>query len=301
MSAVIDDTRAVSAPPAPARPGAAAVRERGWWHAHRFLILRRASQLGILALFLLGPLAGVWVVKGNLSSSLTLGVLPLTDPFLLAQMLAARHLPEMSALIGAAIVLVFYGVLAGRTFCSWVCPMNMVTDAAAWLRHRFNLGAGRAPKAALRHWLLGAVLVAAALTGSMAWEAINPVSMAQRAVIFGGSFAWGIVAAVFLFDLLVAKHGWCGHVCPVGASYALIGSKPLLRVAATHSARCDDCGDCYAVCPEPQVIVMPLKGKAGHGPVVSDRECTACGRCIDVCAPDVFRFTHRFDTRRDPT
>ena len=100
---------------------------------------------------------------------------------------------------------------------------------------------------------------------------------------------------------LVAKHGWCGHVCPVGASYALIGSKPLLRVAATHSARCDDCGDCYAVCPEPQVIVMPLKGKAGHGPVVSDRECTACGRCIDVCAPDVFRFTHRFDTRRDPT
>ena len=110
-----------------------------------------------------------------------------------------------------------------------------------------------------------------------------------------------IVAAVFLFDLLVAKHGWCGHVCPVGASYALIGSKPLLRVAATHSARCDDCGDCYAVCPEPQVIVMPLKGKAGHGPVVGDRECTACGRCIDVCAPDVFRFTHRFDTRRDPT
>ena len=145
------------------------------------------------------------------------------------------------------------------------------------------------------------MLVVAAVTGSMAWETINPVSMAQRAVIFGGSFAWGIVAAVFLFDLLVAKHGWCGHVCPVGASYALIGSKPLLRVAATHSARCDDCGDCYAVCPEPQVIVMPLKGKAGHGPVVSDRECTACGRCIDVCAPDVFRFTHRFDTRRDPT
>jgi hypothetical protein len=55
-------------------PGRDAVRVKGWWLAHRFLVLRRLMQFAILALFLLGPLAGVWVVKGNLSSSLTLGV-----------------------------------------------------------------------------------------------------------------------------------------------------------------------------------------------------------------------------------
>lgn len=294
MSAVMP-----SGPRVPEVPGAAAVRAHGWWHAHRFLLLRRASQLGFLALFLLGPWAGIWIVKGNLSSSLTLGLLPLTDPFVLAQGLAARHVPELSALLGAAIVLAFYGLLAGRMFCSWVCPVNVVTDTAAWLRRRLKLGGGRAPSTTLRWWLLGAVLVASAVTGQMAWESVNPVSMTQRALIFGGSLAWGVLAAVFAFDLLVATHGWCGHVCPVGASYALIGSKALLRVSARHASRCDDCGDCYAVCPEPQVIVMPLKGKAGHGPVITDRECTACGRCIDVCAPDVFRFTHRFETRRD--
>lgn len=294
MSAVMP-----SGPRVPEVPGAAAVHAHGWWHAHRFLLLRRASQFGFLALFLLGPWAGIWIVKGNLSSSLTLGVLPLTDPFVLAQGLAARHLPELSALLGAAIVLAFYGLLAGRMFCGWVCPVNVVTDTAAWLRRRLKLGSGRAPSTALRWWLLGAVLVASAVTGQMAWESVNPVSMTQRALIFGGSLAWGVLAAVFAFDLLIATHGWCGHVCPVGASYALVGSKALLRVSARHASRCDDCGDCYAVCPEPQVIVMPLKGKAGHGPVITDRECTACGRCIDVCAPDVFRFTHRFDTRRD--
>lgn len=287
-------------PRVPDVAGAAAVRAHGWGHAHRFLLLRRASQFGILGLFLIGPWAGVWIVKGNLSASLTLGVLPLTDPFVLAQGLAARHLPELSALLGAALVLAFYGGLAGRMFCSWVCPVNLVTDTAAWLRRRLKLGSGRPPAKALRWWLLAAVLVASAVTGQMAWESVNPVSMTQRALIFGGSVAWGVLAAVFAFDLLVATHGWCGHVCPVGASYALMGSKPLLRVAATRSARCDDCGDCFAVCPEPQVIVMPLKGKAGHGPVITDRACTACGRCIDVCAPDVFRFTHRFDIRRDP-
>ena len=269
------------------------------WRARRFLLLRRATQLGIVAAFLLGPLAGLWMVKGNLSSSVTLGVLPLTDPFVLAQTLAARHVPELAALTGAAIVLVFYALVGGRVFCSWVCPVNVVTDAAAWLRRRLHIGTGRAPRGDLRWWLLGAVLVASALTGQAAWESVNPVSLTQRALIFGGTLAWGAAAAVFLFDLLLAPRGWCGHLCPVGAAYALVGSKSLLRVSAAHSSRCNDCADCYAVCPEPQVIVMPLKGKAGASPVITDRACSNCGRCIDVCGPDVFRFTHRFDTRRD--
>ncbi len=83
----------------------------------------------------------------------------------------------------------------------------------------------------------------------------------------------------------------------MGAMYALIGHKPLLRVAATNASRCNDCADCYAVCPEPRVIPIALKGKGGASPVITDRACTNCGRCIDVCAPDVFRFTHRFDLR----
>ena len=293
-----DRKPAIPAGPGPLVPGHEAVRLKGWWRAHRFLLLRRASQLGILALFLLGPLAGIWIVKGNLSASLTLGVLPLTDPFVLAQVIAARHWPELSALLGAAIVVAFYALAGGRVFCSWVCPVNVVTDAAAWLRRRFRIGSARAPRKSLRFWIAGALLLASALTGHAVWEALNPVSMTQRALIFGGGVAWGAALAVFLFDLLVAPRGWCAHLCPVGASYALIGSKSLLRVAATNSSRCNDCADCYAVCPEPQVIVMPLKGKAGHGPVIADGDCTNCGRCIDVCSTDVFRFTHRFDDHR---
>lgn len=281
------------------RPGQTAIAANGWWLAHRFLLLRRASQIAVFLLFLLGPLAGLWVVKGNLSASLTLGVLPLTDPFVLAQVLATRHWPEASALIGAAIVIAFYATVGGRVFCAYVCPVNVVTDGAAWLRRRFNITTGRAPRGGLRYWLAGAVLVACAVAGSAVWEWVNPVSMTQRALIFGGTAAWGAAAAVFLFDLLVAPRGWCGHVCPVGATYALIGHKSLLRVSAAHSSRCDDCADCFAVCPEPQVITVPLKGKLGAGPVITSRECTNCGRCVDVCGPAVFRFTHRFDRRRD--
>ena len=302
-SAVSPAAAAPAVPPAaaaaPMRPGTEAVRAKGWWRAHRFLVLRRVSQLSVLLLFLLGPWAGWWIVKGNLSSSLTLGTLPLTDPFVLAQLLAARHLPAASALVGAAIVVAFYAAAGGRAYCGWVCPVNVVTDSAAWLRRRLRISTGRAPRAGLRRWLLAAVLLACALTGQAVWEQVNPVSLTQRALIFGGTLAWGAATAVFLFDLLVAPRGWCGHVCPMGAAYALIGHKSLLRVSARHAGRCNDCGDCYAVCPEPQIIVGPLKAKGSAGPVIDTGACTNCGRCIDVCSLDVFTFTHRFDPRKD--
>ncbi|HEX6362521.1 MAG TPA: quinol dehydrogenase ferredoxin subunit NapH [Albitalea sp.] len=280
------------------RPGRDAVAAKGWWRAHRFLLLRRASQLAVLALFLAGPLGGWWIVKGNLSSSLTLDTLPLTDPFVLAQVIAARHVPEASALLGAAIVVAFYVLAGGRAFCGWACPVNVVTDAAAWLRRRLHIASGRAPRGTLRYWLAGAVLAASAATGLAVWEWVNPVSMTHRALVFGGSVAWGAAAAVFLFDLLVAPRGWCGHVCPAGATYALIGRASVLRVSARHSARCNDCADCYAVCPEPAVIAVPLKGRDGASPVIVAGECTNCGRCIDVCGPNVFSFTHRWNATR---
>ena len=67
------------------RTGVEAVEAKGWLRAHKWLILRRVSQLGILGVFLLGPLAGVWIVKGNLNFSYTLDFLPLTDPYVALQ------------------------------------------------------------------------------------------------------------------------------------------------------------------------------------------------------------------------
>ena len=79
------------------RPGAEAVETKGWFAANQWLLARRVSQLSILAVFLLGPWLGVWLVKGNLNASLTLDVLPLTDPYVLLQSLLAGHLMEITS------------------------------------------------------------------------------------------------------------------------------------------------------------------------------------------------------------
>ena len=280
--------------------GAGAVATKGWVGAHKWLLLRRAAQVFWLALFLMGPWAGIWIVKGNLASSRTLDVLSLTDPYVLLQSLAARHWPELTAITGALIVTTAYVLVGGRSYCSWVCPLNPVTDFAHWLRLQLGIEGGLSLNRNVRLWLLGATFVAALSTGTIAWEAVNPVSLTQREIIFGTLFTFGslgslAVLAVFLFDFGVANRGWCGHVCPVGGFYGLLGGASVVRVGAVNRAACNDCMDCYAVCPEPQVITPALKGEArGIGPVILARDCTNCGRCIDVCTKDVYAFTTRF-------
>jgi ferredoxin-type protein NapH len=281
-------------------PGQTAIESKGWFAAHKWLIFRRISQLSILILFLIGPWFGLWFIKGNLASSLTLQVLPLTDPYVLLQSFFAGHGVASTALIGALIVTVFYVLLGGRVYCSWVCPVNIITDTANWFRRRLNIKGGANFKRNTRYWLLAATLLLALFTGTIAWEWVNPVSILQRGLIFGMGFGWAVIAAIFLFDVFVSRHGWCGHLCPVGAFYSVLAIKSLIRVNALDRNKCDDCMDCYAICPEQQVISPALKGAdKGIGPVILSANCTNCGRCIDVCAKAVFHFGTRFTKQQN--
>ena len=281
--------------------GTEAIRVKGWLAAHQWLLARRAAQFAVLALFLAGPWLGYWIVKGNLNYSLTLGVLPLADPYVLLQSLVAGHIPERNALIGAAFILITYFLVGGRAYCAWVCPVNVVTDAAHWVRARLGVRGGARFSRATRYWILVMSLALASITGTIAWELVNPVSMLHRGIIFGAGAGWTLIAAGFLLDLFVAERAWCGHLCPVGAFYSAVGRFSPLRIVAVRREQCDDCADCYAVCPEPLVIKPALKGADdGIGPVILSPHCTNCGRCIDVCSKHVFAFGARFSNRRKP-
>ncbi len=279
----------------PQDAGKEARQKLGWWHANRFLFWRRLSQCMILAMFLSGPWLGVWILRGNYSGSLFLELIPMSDPLITAESLAAGHLPNMTTLLGALIVVVLYALLGSRVFCGWVCPLNVVTDAAAWLRRKLGIRQNMQIPRSLRYGLLLTVLVGSAVSGMLLWEWINPVAAFGRALIYGfGATLW-LIAAVFLFDLLIAEHGWCGHLCPLGAAYGLIGARGIARVKVIERSRCDNCMDCYNVCPEPQVLRSPLHGKNNESLLVLSKDCISCGRCIDVCAENVFTFTTRFN------
>ncbi|MCI5141111.1 MAG: quinol dehydrogenase ferredoxin subunit NapH [Candidatus Electrothrix sp. ATG1] len=279
-------------------PGREAVLKKGWLATNKWLLLRRLSQVGILGLFLTGPLAGIWIITGTLAASETLGFLPLTDPLILLQSVVAGHTVTATTVVGALIVVVFYAMIGGRVFCAWVCPVNLLTDTAAWLHRRSGLRQGVMLSSNIRYWFMAMILVLAACTGSIVWEQLNPVTMFQRGLIFGGlvggiGAGWLLLVAVFLFDAFVVRRGWCGHLCPVGAAYSLLGFASVLRVKAEKREQCTDCMDCFTVCPEPQVIRPALKAEEGGSSVILSNNCLNCGRCIDICPHNIFRFSQR--------
>jgi ferredoxin-type protein NapH len=270
--------------------------KRNWWLRQRYLLLRRLTQISLLSLFLLGPLYGHWWLKGNLASSIFLDTIVFTDPYIYLQSIIVGHQMGTVATIGAATIFAFYLIVGGRAYCAWVCPINVVTDVAFYLRNKLRINLSWQVRKSIRIWLLIMTLVVSALTSSIAWEVVNPITMLQRGLVFGMGVAWAIVLAVFLFDLIVSRRGWCSHLCPVGAFYGLLGKFSLVRVSAHKRSACTDCGDCFRVCPEPQVITLPLQGmEKGMGPLILSGDCTNCGRCIDVCEEDVFHFATRYE------
>ncbi|MDH5393539.1 MAG: quinol dehydrogenase ferredoxin subunit NapH [Gammaproteobacteria bacterium] len=270
--------------------------KRSWIQHHKWLLLRRISQLSIFCLFMSGPWFDLWIIKGNLSSSLTLDTLPLSDPFIVTQSLFAGQLLTSVTLTGALIVTLFYIFAGGRVYCSWLCPVNIATDASSWLRKKFRIKSSSLFARNTRYWLLFTAFVMAMITGTLSWELINPVTLVQRGLISGLWISAAIMFAIFLFDLFISRNAWCGHLCPVGAFYSLLGRLGFIRVSAHNRANCNDCMDCFAVCPEEQVIKPALRGTDQLiSPVILDINCTNCGRCIDVCNKSVFKFTHRFN------
>jgi ferredoxin-type protein NapH len=120
-------------------------------------------------------------------------------------------------------------------------------------------------------------------------EFIIPIGILTRGIVFGIGFGWAFILAIFLFDLFIVKNGWCGHMCPLGAMYSVVGSKSIIRVK--HDAEvCTNCGECKQVCPEKDVLnpVINKKSDFIHG-----IECTNCGRCIEVCNDNALKFSIR--------
>lgn len=287
---------------------------------NKFLILRRLVQMAILGLFVLGnyavlelrnhqeekreivrntadfELSGAilskenasTILSGNLSFSKIFGEIPLSDPFATLQLFLAGGVVAFDIWLGVLLIVLFYGVFAGRAYCAYVCPVNLLTDLASFLRKKFGMNAlkGLNLPRGFKYGVLLCSLILSFAFGIPAFESINPVSAFHRGVIFGMGFGIMGAMAIFLFDLFVLKDGFCGHVCPIGATFSLIGKFAFLKVKHDAS-KCTKCMKCIGICPEPQVLDMVGKKSA----LVTQMACLRCGRCIESCDDDALKFT----------
>jgi ferredoxin-type protein NapH len=260
-----------------------------WLHTHRYWLARRTVQVGILALFWLGAQLGLGVLTGNLSGARVFRTIPLADPYAVLQIWATGQWVASTALLGAGIILLFYALFAGRAFCSWVCPVNLLGDFSHWAKRRWKIRGQFRVGRDTRYWIMALALPVSALTGVAAFEWLSPISMIHRELIFGMGLGLLVIPGIVLLDLFVVEHGWCGSLCPLGAFYSLATRKALVRIGF-DAARCDHCGDCVQVCPEPQVIDFKQMSDRGF---IDRGECSNCTRCLEVCPRDAYHHTLR--------
>ena len=257
---------------------------------YKYLILRRIVQVSIIILFIGANWYGWNILTGNYSTAKIFDTFYLSDPYAVLQTFATGFIIGADVLIGTLIAVLFYGLIGGRAFCSWVCPMNIVTDTANWLRKKLKMYKEdvKVPvKRSMRYWILGLGLALSAIFGVAAFELVSPISMLHRGLIFGWGAGWAAVFLVFFFDLFVLQNGWCGYVCPIGGFYSLLNKISIFKIQHDKD-KCTNCNKCLIACPEKQVLIHII-GKESRQ--ITGGECTNCGRCIDVCDDDSLKFS----------
>lgn len=255
---------------------------------YRYLISRRIVQLSLLLLFAGSNYFGWTVLRGNFSAASLFETIPLADPYALLQMLFAGFIAASDIFLGTIIILFIYALVAGRMFCSWICPMNIVADTSIYVRKKLNISPTLKFSRKTRYGVLILGLVLSSILGFGAFEAISPISILHRGIIYGMGAGWAIILAIFLFDIAGTKNGWCGHLCPLGAFYSVIGKYSIIKIKH-NQPNCTNCNKCFEVCHEAQVLDI-IGTQSG---IINSSECTNCGRCIEVCDDNALNFRLR--------
>ena len=267
---------------------------------HTLTIARRIVQFAALALFaapllmvgygIFGKTSGMEELPmtaaelpffGSLSSSSVFGLV-LLDPYAILQAAAAAKDFTFGWLVGILPIVVFYGLVRGRAFCGWVCPVNLLLEGVDWLRAK--LGLKVVEHALPRHaklWLALAVLVLSAITGTLVFELFNPISAINKGILFGSITGLVTLGAIVVVELFWARRVWCRALCPLGGFYEALGTVGLLSVKIDHDA-CTHCGACEQSClADPEILLPAIEGDKDR---VVAGDCMLCGACVDVCA-----------------
>jgi ferredoxin-type protein NapH len=233
------------------------------------------------------PATSLGAIKGTTWSAGFFG-LKLSDPLAAVGQMAAAldfHWPFLvTALIPIALTVVF-----GRFFCGWICPATLLyemnTNVAIWWR-KAGLPAGNWHfDRRLKYGVLALGLMLSAMAGSVLVAIIYPPAIIGRELYYAialGSFSVGAIffALTLLFDILVARRGFCRYLCPGGALYSMLGHYRLFRIKRKVEI-CNDCAKCNAVC---EFALDPMGDNFGQ-------ECNNCSACIAVCPTDALTFT----------
>ncbi|HYD41328.1 MAG TPA: 4Fe-4S dicluster domain-containing protein [Anaeromyxobacter sp.] len=277
---------------------------------HRLRHLRAAVALAVLA-----PAVLVFLDFGRLLPA------PVGPAVARLQLVPAIvRLPALGAIVTLVLILAAT-LVAGRVYCSTLCPLGTLQDLVIRLgdrwarRRRFRFRA--LPPRRLAHAAIAAAAFALAVAGSQLVlgllepysafgrilasavrpalaEAVNGLSRALAAEhvyalqpVVRPGFAWDALAvALGSLAAIAALALWrgrlfCNLLCPAGAVLRLAARRTVLRIGIDE-ARCNACGVCEKGCKAGCIDAARRR--------VDFDACVGCFDCLDVCPHGAVRF-----------
>lgn len=255
---------------------------RTWRRARR---ARRTVQILALALFVVLLVATQLTVRPPAFADLFFRFNPLTS---LGAMLAARTwLPHLFPAIATLAVT----LLVGRVWCGWICPLGTLLE---WLR--FPTARRTTPRIpptlrAAKHFLLGAIVVMAAL-GSLTLLVLDPIALLTRAAATSllPTLDWILLTVERVLQRwgpTDASASWLretlgGSVLPLWQPrYEQAIALLLLLVAIALLNLVADRFWCRYLCPLGALLGLIARAQILRPVVVSG--CTTCGACMRSC------------------
>lgn len=226
------------------------------------------------------------------------------------------HIQFIPALLagtfGIFLFLLLLTVFFGRIYCSVICPMGVFQDVVAWLSRRINKRKRYTfsrEKRILRYSVLGMIIIAFFVGGTVVVSMLDPYSAYSRMVVnvfrpvyMGGNNLLATVLNYFdnytlyhsevfilsLFSLIVgfltfiivgflayrSGRTYCNTICPVGTLLGVVSRWSLWKIRIDKDA-CVSCGLCEKKC---KAACVDSKAKT-----VDHSRCVACYDCLSSC------------------
>ena len=184
-----------------------------------------------------------------------------------------------------AVAILLVTQLFGRIYCSVLCPLGLMQDAAGFLgrivRRVVRRPIGAAPSQAVRRTqfvvrrVLLAVFLAVGLCGlGISW--IEPYGIFGRmTVVWSGA---ALVAVIAALAFVGRGRAWCSWVCPVGTFLGLVSRLSPFRLRI-DGPKCVGCRKCERRC---KAGAIAIAGR-GEGGKVDASLCVDCLDCAAEC------------------
>ncbi|BEH11670.1 4Fe-4S binding protein [Geobacter sulfurreducens subsp. ethanolicus] len=195
--------------------------------------------------------------------------------------------PVHPAALVIFLTIVGMSLVAKKSFCSWLCPVGTLSEAAwklgqrlfgrnfrVWPRLDWVL---RGAKYLLLLFFVKIILVdmpvfaLAAFLDTPYW-AVSDVKMLHFFTRMSGTTI--TVLAVLTVLSLLYKNAWCRYLCPYGALLGVASFLSPFKIRR-DAAGCTGCRNCSRACPSG----LPVHERE----TIRSAECTGCLTCVANC------------------